>query len=357
MNKVESMIEKGISSELKLQPPLIRLKVDCTGFPKPVPQTFGKQYIGRVANHASIISVSSRQTQKQKSISVLMATGGDVKDAYNNNNNDDNDGNVRGNDPLLANVDDPLERSILGFLSSNIANKKPKFIVKNDFFDVISSSIGEVRAERGRKSDESNKFIRNINGWVSEIVSKCNRELVAVADTPDELARYIDGIVREKENSYNDKSDMGRNIHRDHVDDNNSIFIDDEASASEPPPSKRRNTNTDYAWSNIARVDSSTSNNNDEDNGDNGDDDDDDLMDNDTKSKTKKTRQPSSKKSTRSKKQQAQLPLKNIPTIPASYKSSQTSSLQSQGSSTYNNPPHSTSSYSIFGSWGIPNKK
>lgn len=153
-SKVDSMIEEGIATGSKIQPPLIRLKVDYTGFPKLVPQTFGKQYINRVANHASILALTSRQAKTQKSISVLMATGADVKDAADDSHHPQ-DGDS--DDPLLANVNDPLERSILGFLSGSIANRTSKLLVKNEFFDVVSANNGEIKNKKG---EESNKFIR-----------------------------------------------------------------------------------------------------------------------------------------------------------------------------------------------------
>lgn len=145
------MIEEGIATGSRIQPPLIRLKVDCTGFPKLVPQTFGKQYINRVANNASILTLTSRQVKTQKSISVRIATGSDLNDAYDDLPQDGD------SDPLLANVNDPLERSILGFLSGSIVNRAPKLLVKNEFFDVVSANNGEIKSKRG---EESNKFIR-----------------------------------------------------------------------------------------------------------------------------------------------------------------------------------------------------
>ena len=148
--KVDSMIEKAKHSNPNFAP-LIRLRVDNTGFKKLVPATFGKQYIEEVANSSDILTFTERAAPKAQSISVLMATGADVRYAYADAGPQD--------DPSLPNVDDPLERRILGILSKDIAGMVPKVISRHDFIDAVSSNPADQKPGKRKKDDDTNKFI------------------------------------------------------------------------------------------------------------------------------------------------------------------------------------------------------
>lgn len=143
------MIEKASHSSPNFIP-LIRLRVDNTGFKKLVPATFGKQYIGKVANSNEILAFTERATTKAQSISVLMATGADARHAYVDAGLQD--------DPSLASVDDPLERRILSILSKDIAGMVPKVISRRDFIDAVSSNHADQKPGRKKKDDDVNKF-------------------------------------------------------------------------------------------------------------------------------------------------------------------------------------------------------